>query len=827
MANPIDNIMTSLRKQGSIDPASSQQRKAQMKPMQRQMGASPRAQPGQRPPDELSETLSDIGADKAREAGKEGDIQVGPQDMTPVIVDQLNETIISLKVQLHREQDKERRRSMERQADQLRKQVTALGGEPIWADESVEEGMEKLQGYGWAGLDRLTEAIREAGGKRAEFQITDHHSPGVQLVDDKRRPDVTSPMRDAGVPGPTTTDHTYDPHSPALEGRDAGVSPAPTTTGILRTGASGGQVRDAQQHLRNLGYNVGPVDGKYGPQTSSAVRAFQREAGITVDGILGPETMEAMSQAAPREKPAPGTAAPGTTPTPTVEGEAPPVEQEDDILRQLGILDDPEPERPVEDSPVRSFLESAGGEVDWDPDTGEVIVRGPDTGEEGFRFEPDRVEDGTSYMSDEDLRHIANITGLDVPDPERVDDGLPAEWDETPAFELPEPMVDEEYINDMFSQYGLEPRSEEELKAQADAMVERMALPKRQAIEREIERFERDWPNEFDKIKEDVRGEAAHIKSEYREEFSARGMFYSSILSENLQDMDEQTMETIREISTEAANHVLDLRSDLRDVEEWAAVEREVVRRELETEDRQMGMQLAQMHMNVAIHADQMNLDRAYKSTVLDIEQRKQQMDEMMFDVEMAKHEGEMNAAAILSQQPVIKEGLRSMGINTTDFSQLDRSTQASMVERVMEYQMYDLERRHMEANTASIYANTALTEAQTDLTRAQIGWGGADRALGAGTGAVGEEDPFGIGPEEAMATVDNLLGQIDGKIAQSVQAAQEGTSPMWRQISEDLRTARTFADQIPDGSIKQEFHNRIDDAERKTRTAERRTRGN
>ena len=51
----------------------------------------------------------------------------------------------------------------------------------------------------------------------------------------------------------------------------------------------GSHISDIQHVLRKLGYSPGE-NGIYGPRTSSAVESFQENAGITVDGIWGPET---------------------------------------------------------------------------------------------------------------------------------------------------------------------------------------------------------------------------------------------------------------------------------------------------------------------------------------------------------------------------------------------------------------------------------------------------------------------------------------------------------------------------------------------------------
>ncbi|MFC5712421.1 N-acetylmuramoyl-L-alanine amidase [Thalassorhabdus alkalitolerans] len=67
---------------------------------------------------------------------------------------------------------------------------------------------------------------------------------------------------------------------------------------ILQEGFRGPLVRDLQQRLLDLGYDLGTygADGIYGPVTREAVRSFQQDAGITVDGIAGPKTYRAMEE---------------------------------------------------------------------------------------------------------------------------------------------------------------------------------------------------------------------------------------------------------------------------------------------------------------------------------------------------------------------------------------------------------------------------------------------------------------------------------------------------------------------------------------------------
>ena len=45
-------------------------------------------------------------------------------------------------------------------------------------------------------------------------------------------------------------------------------------------------IMNIQKALRDLGYNPGPADGKSGSRTVSAIKAFQRDQGITQDGKI-------------------------------------------------------------------------------------------------------------------------------------------------------------------------------------------------------------------------------------------------------------------------------------------------------------------------------------------------------------------------------------------------------------------------------------------------------------------------------------------------------------------------------------------------------------
>ena len=59
---------------------------------------------------------------------------------------------------------------------------------------------------------------------------------------------------------------------------------------IFKLGSKGTEVMHIQATLKKIGYNPGVIDGIYSTDTEKAVEIFQRNHGLTVDGIIGPNT---------------------------------------------------------------------------------------------------------------------------------------------------------------------------------------------------------------------------------------------------------------------------------------------------------------------------------------------------------------------------------------------------------------------------------------------------------------------------------------------------------------------------------------------------------
>ncbi len=65
---------------------------------------------------------------------------------------------------------------------------------------------------------------------------------------------------------------------------------------LIRYGRVGEDVRQTQQCLENLSYDMGPIDGIYGPKTYAGIVAFQTSENIKIDGIVGPQTVSYLNR---------------------------------------------------------------------------------------------------------------------------------------------------------------------------------------------------------------------------------------------------------------------------------------------------------------------------------------------------------------------------------------------------------------------------------------------------------------------------------------------------------------------------------------------------
>lgn len=66
---------------------------------------------------------------------------------------------------------------------------------------------------------------------------------------------------------------------------------------LFRRGETSEEIADIQSRLRALGFPVDDAAGHFGASTEAAVRSFQQQRSMLVDGIVGPQTWSHLVEA--------------------------------------------------------------------------------------------------------------------------------------------------------------------------------------------------------------------------------------------------------------------------------------------------------------------------------------------------------------------------------------------------------------------------------------------------------------------------------------------------------------------------------------------------
>lgn len=91
------------------------------------------------------------------------------------------------------------------------------------------------------------------------------------------------------VQSPTVTEETKEEPSQAVSGTSEVIAMK-----TIKNGSRGTQVKVLQWLLNQNGCDAGTVDGIFGSKTLAAVKAYQQKKGLTVDGICGKNTWNAI-----------------------------------------------------------------------------------------------------------------------------------------------------------------------------------------------------------------------------------------------------------------------------------------------------------------------------------------------------------------------------------------------------------------------------------------------------------------------------------------------------------------------------------------------------
>jgi len=140
-------------------------------------------------------------------------------------------------------------------------------------------------GKGWGIKRAIAPGVRVSAGQH------------IAWVGDSGNAEDVAPQLHFELHDPSGT--VVNPYSAlvAAGGNDVGGKARDPIIGgarVLRQGLHGADVRELQNALKNLGFPVGSVDGRFGSRTDSAVRAFQSSVGIPADGLVGRATKAAI-----------------------------------------------------------------------------------------------------------------------------------------------------------------------------------------------------------------------------------------------------------------------------------------------------------------------------------------------------------------------------------------------------------------------------------------------------------------------------------------------------------------------------------------------------
>ncbi|MBC8531929.1 peptidoglycan-binding domain-containing protein [Gehongia tenuis] len=184
-------------------------------------------------------------------------------------------------------EDKLRDLEQDKMIDDLEKRIDGLEDLKDKESEVYDQKIDNLKEYQEAWGDALDEyenaqdalMAQEILGANWEADILAQRLDVLQ----KFTQEYTALQREANPTGMATI---------GGGGSKASQPKVSNVEGYIRKGQSGENVRLLQQALDALGYKLNQygVDGNFGTETLNALKKFQRDMGITADGVVGPDT---------------------------------------------------------------------------------------------------------------------------------------------------------------------------------------------------------------------------------------------------------------------------------------------------------------------------------------------------------------------------------------------------------------------------------------------------------------------------------------------------------------------------------------------------------
>lgn len=140
-------------------------------------------------------------------------------------------------------------------------------------------------------------AVAEIRIKLAQLGLLDHTESGVPL--DTFDIDVDHAVRQFQQERGLTADGVVGPATYRVLEEARWRLGDRLLSYVVANPQSGDDVLELQRRLTELGFDVGRVDGIFGPRTGEALREFQRNTGLPSDGTCGPSTFKALGRLAP------------------------------------------------------------------------------------------------------------------------------------------------------------------------------------------------------------------------------------------------------------------------------------------------------------------------------------------------------------------------------------------------------------------------------------------------------------------------------------------------------------------------------------------------
>ncbi len=173
----------------------------------------------------------------------------------------------------------------------------AIGGYNNWtywfklaAVSYVTNGWESFNGsyYYYENGEYIVNTSRTIDGTTYYFDSQGRSS--------KTPSDTSSSSSSSSSSGSDNSSGSSSSSASDSSGNQSSSSNAPS---VYKNGSSGAEVKKIQQRLADLGYYNGAIDGNFGDATEEAYKAFQKAAGLTVDGIAGDSRNTLYSEDAP------------------------------------------------------------------------------------------------------------------------------------------------------------------------------------------------------------------------------------------------------------------------------------------------------------------------------------------------------------------------------------------------------------------------------------------------------------------------------------------------------------------------------------------------